>query len=58
MRDRWAELVRRLLLALAMLFVGLALIYWGWQPSGREEAAALGMVLVILTVPVLLYAVP
>jgi hypothetical protein len=38
------------------LFAGLALIYWGWIPRGRE-AQALGMELIILAVPLLLYAV-
>ena len=46
-----------LLAGLAMLFAGLALIYWGWLPRGREEVLALGMVLIILAVPLLLYAV-
>jgi hypothetical protein len=35
----------------------MALIYWSWQPSGREEIMALGLVLVIFAVPLLLSAV-
>jgi hypothetical protein len=46
-----------LLAGLAMLFTGLALIYWGWLPRGREEVLALGMVLIILAVPLLLNSV-
>ncbi len=38
-------------------FAGLALIYWAWLPRGREEALALGMVLIILAVPLLLNSV-
>jgi len=49
--------MRLLLAGLAMLFAGLALIYWAWLPRGREEALALGMALAILAVPLLLYAV-
>jgi hypothetical protein len=49
--------VRRLFAALALLFAGLALVYWAWQPRGREEALALGMVLIIFAVPLLFYAV-
>ena len=49
--------MRLLLASLAMLFAGLALIYWAWLPRGREEALALGMVLTISAVPLLLYAV-
>jgi hypothetical protein len=49
--------MRLLLASLAMLFAGLTLIYWGWLPRGREEALALGLVLIILAVPLLLYAI-
>ena len=48
----------RLFAALTLLFLGLALVYWAWQPRGREEALALGMVLVIFAVPLLLSRLP
>jgi hypothetical protein len=48
--------VRNILAGLAILAAGLALIYWGWQPRGREEGLALGLFLVIVAVPLLLYA--
>jgi len=48
--------MRLLLVSLAMLFAGLALVYWGWLPRGREKALAFGMVLIVLAVPLLLYA--
>ena len=49
--------MRLLLASLAVLFAGLALIYWAWLPRGREKALALGMVLIILAVPLLLNSV-
>lgn len=51
------RVVLRRLVPIVLLAQGLGLIYWGWQPRGREEALALGMVLVLLAVPLLLYAV-
>ncbi len=48
--------MRSILVAFATLVAGLALIYWSWQPRGREEGLALGLFLVIVSFPLLLYA--
>ena len=46
--------MRRLVAALLLLIAGLTLMYWDWQPRGREQGLALGMFLVLLAVPLLL----
>jgi hypothetical protein len=46
----------QLFIPILLLAAGLGLIYFSWQPRGREETMAMGMVLVIFAVPFLLYA--
>jgi hypothetical protein len=46
----------QLLFSVLLLAAGLGLVYFSWQPRGREEIMATGMVLVIFAVPLLLYA--
>ncbi len=48
---------RKILFPIVLLAAGGGLVYWSWQPRGREEALALGILLVGVAVPLLLYAV-
>jgi hypothetical protein len=40
-----------------MIAAGAGLMYWGWQPRGREEGLALGIFMICIAVPLLLYAI-
>ena len=49
--------VRRMIVAVLMFVVGLGLVYWGWQPVGREASLTLGIVLLLASIPMLLLAI-
>ena len=43
--------VRRVIVAVLMFVAGLSLIYWSWQPIGREAGLNLGIVLLLASIP-------